>query len=414
MAEPGSGSFTALRVPEFRILWLGTIFSFLAFFMAMIVQSVVAFEIAGDNSSVGVIVFAQGFSMVLLGPIGGAFADRWPKRRVVVVGQLLAAAVFLWTAVMIAQGALTIFWLALSSLLIGASIAFLGPSRQGMVVELVPVSMRGNAMAVNNLANTGSRVFGPLVAGLLLAWHYSGSTGTYLMMTVCYLIAAASMGFISPSKVRPGARDRPILADVVDGVGYVYRKRRLRLLVGLFTLVIFLGFPHVTILPGLAENVFGRDATAVTELFFVSAAGALLASLWVTRFGDSSRADVIYIGMALLFGFSLLGLAFAPGFRWAELAMFGIGAGSGGFQSLNAAVIARDTDPAYIGRVMSLVMLAFGGFGLMALPYGYLADWIGERSSLLMMGSFVLLVTALFSVLLRRERASRESPDPRS
>jgi len=414
MSDVSSGSFAALRVREFRILWIGTIFSFLAFFMAMIVQSVVAFEIAGNNSSVGLIVFAQGLAMVLLGPIGGAFADRWPKRRVVVVGQLLSAGIFLWTAAMLALDALTIFWLTLSSLLIGVSIAFLGPSRTGMVVELVPLTMRGNAMAVNNLANTASRVFGPLVAGLLLAWHYSGSTGTYLVMAFCYLVAAASMAWLPRSQVRPGARDRPILADVADGVGYVYGKRRLRLLVGLFTLVIFLGFPHVTILPGLAENVFERDAAAVTELFFVSAAGALVASLWVTRFGDSSHADVIYIGMALLFGFSLLGLAFAPGFRWAELAMFGIGAGSGGFQSLNGAVIARDTDPAYIGRVMSLVMLAFGGFGLMALPYGYLADWIGERSSLLIMGSLVLLVTALFSVLLTRERASRESPDPRS
>ena len=169
MSDVSSGSFAALRVREFRILWIGTIFSFLAFFMAMIVQSVVAFEIAGNNSSVGLIVFAQGLSMVLLGPIGGAFADRWPKRRVVVVGQFLSAGIFLWTAAMLALDALTIFWLTLSSLLIGVSIAFLGPSRTGMVVELVPLSMRGNAMAVNNLANTASRVFGPLVAGLLLA-----------------------------------------------------------------------------------------------------------------------------------------------------------------------------------------------------------------------------------------------------
>jgi len=190
----------------------------------------------------------------------------------------------------------------------------------------------------------------------------------------------------------------------MEGLAYVYENRRLRLLVLFFTVVIFLGFPHVTVLPGLTENVFGRGAVAVSELFLASALGALLASLGVTRFGDSPKADLIYIAMAVLFGISLLALAWAPSFIAAILAMFGVGAGSGAFQTLNAAVIARDTEIAYIGRVMSLVMLAFGGFGVMALPYGYLADWAGERNALLAMGSCVVLVSAIFGALLMRER----------
>jgi predicted MFS family arabinose efflux permease len=177
----------------------------------------------------------------------------------------------------------------------------------------------------------------------------------------------------------------------------------------LFVFVIFLGFPHITVLPGLTENVFERTATEVSELFFISALGALVASLWVTRFGDSPKADAVYLGMALLFGVSLIGLAWAPTFLWAEVALFGVGAGSGAFQSLNAAVIARDTEPIYIGRVMSLVMLAFGGFGLMALPYGFMADAIGERLTLLLMGIGVLTATLIFGLLLRHERVSRET-----
>ncbi|MEE3325959.1 MAG: MFS transporter [Myxococcota bacterium] len=414
MSDATSGSFVALRVREFRILWFGTIFSFLAFFMAMIVQSVVAFEISGKNSSVGLIVAAQGIAMILLGPIGGAFADRWPKRSVVIIGQLFAAGVFLWTAGMILTGAISILWLAVSSLLVGLSVAFLGPSRQGMVIEVVPSSIRGNAMTVNNLANTFSRVFGPVVAGALLTWEYSGSVGAYVAMMVFYVVSAISVGLLPRLPVRVDARKRSVLADVGDGLGYVYRKKRLRLLVILFTFVIFLGFPHITVLPGLTENVFERTATEVSELFFVSAIGALAASFWVTRFGDSPKADGIYLGMAFLFGISLVGLAWAPTFLWAEVALFGVGAGSGGFQSLNAAVIARDTEPAFIGRVMSLVMLAFGGFGLMALPYGFLADAIGERISLLLMGVGVLVVTLIFGFLLRQERLSREALNPQS
>ena len=414
MADATSGSLVALRVREFRILWFGTIFSFLAFFMAMIVQSVVAFEISGNNSAVGFIVAAQGIAMILFGPLGGAFADRWPKRSVVIIGQLCAAIVLLWTAGMLFTGSISIVWLAVSALLVGIAVSFLGPSRQGMVVEVVPLSIRGNAMAVNNLANTFSRVFGPIVAGLLLTWQYSGSVGAYLAMVIFYVVSAISVTFLPRSEVRSDALDRSILADVGDGLAYAYRKKRLRLLLMLFVFVIFLGFPHITVLPGLTENVFERTATEVSELFLVSALGALVASLWVTRFGDSPRADAVYLAMALLFGVSLIGLSWAPSFFWAEVALFGVGAGSGAFQSLNAAVIARDTEPNYIGRVMSLVMLAFGGFGLMALPYGFMADAIGERSTLLCMGIGVLAATCFFGLLLRIERVSREAPTPKS
>ena len=409
MATTRHAAFAALRIPKFRVLWIGTLLSFLAFFMSTIVQSVVAFEIAGSNRAVGMIVSGQGIAMLLMGPIGGAFADRWPRRRVAVFGQVTAAGVFLGTGILIAAGVITIFWLAVSAFSIGVSIAFIGPARQGMTIEVVPQSLRGNAMAINNVANTGARVLGPVLAGALLAWEVSEAVGTYLAMSLCYVAAAASMGWLPRSGVHPDARSRPVLSDVAEGLGYVYANRRLRLLVLFFTVVIFMGFPHVTVLPGLTENVFGRGPAAVTELFLAAALGALGASLGVTRFGDSPRADFVYIAMALLFGVSLLALALAPSFLAAALAMFWVGAGSGAFQSLNAAVIARDTEMAYIGRVMSLVMLAFGGFGLMALPYGYLADWVGERATLLVMGVSVLLVSAIFGTLLLRERANASS-----
>jgi predicted MFS family arabinose efflux permease len=111
--------------------------------------------------------------------------------------------------------------------------------------------------------------------------------------------------------------------------------------------------------------------------------------------------------MAAIFGVSLLGVSFAPTYAWVLCGMFGVGLGSGGFQALNAAVIARETEPHYIGRVMSLALLAFAGFGLMALPYGILADSIGERLALTTMGGVVSITTLIFSVLLIREGAIR-------
>jgi predicted MFS family arabinose efflux permease len=201
--------------------------------------------------------------------------------------------------------------------------------------------------------------------------------------------------------VRAGARDAHILADIAAGLRYVRAHRRLRLMLVFFVSVIMLGYPYVTVIPGLLEHALGRDAHEVGTLFGVSAAGALAASLGVARFADSPHALRIYTGMGVLFGASLVGVALAPSYLPALVAMIGVGVGSGGFQSLNSAVIVRETEPAFFGRVSSLSTLAFAAFGLMGLPIGLLADAIGERGVLAGMGLAVCAIAVALSARLR-------------
>ena len=87
--------------------------------------------------------------------------------------------------------------------------------------------------------------------------------------------------------------------------------------------------------------------------------------------------------------------------------MFFVGAGSGGFQALGNALVAHESDPAYMGRVLSLTMLAFAGFGLVGLPIGLLADALGERAILAVMGAAVCGLVAVLSLSLWREGAAR-------
>jgi len=398
-----AGTFSALRLPEFRILWISTVFSFLAFFMSTVVQSVVAFELTGTNRAVGSVVAAQGLAMLLLGPLGGALADRVRKRRLIAASQSVTAAVFLLLALALATHTIRVEFLALGSLVMGATFAFLGPARQALTVDLVPPERRGNALALTQVGHSASRVLGPTLAGLFLGWTFAGATGAYLAMATFYVGSVASLLLLPRSVVRAGARDAHIVADIAAGLRYVRAHRRLRLMLLFFVSVIMLGYPYVTVIPGLLEHALGRDAHGVGTLFGVSAAGALTASLGVARFADSSHALRIYTGMGLLFGVSLVGVALAPSYAAALIAMIGVGAGSGGFQSLNAAVIVRETEPEFFGRVSSLSTLAFAGFGLMGLPVGLLADAIGERGAL---GSMGLLVCAVALVLSRRLRGA--------
>ncbi len=395
------GTFAALRTRDFRMLWAGTWASYIPFFMSFAVNSVVAFHIARTNKAVGTVVFAQGVAMGVLAPLGGAGADRWPKRRVLALTQSAASLVFGAFAVLLALDSLTIGAMAVGSFFLGVSVSFLGPARQAFAAELVSAELRGNAVALNQVPLTGSQVLGPALAGLLLN-SAVGATGAYVLMSAFYALAALSLLPLPHSPARANAAETHVLADLAEGLRYVASHRRLRLLVTYFVCVIMLGFSYSTVLPGLVSHALGRAPEAVPPLLLMSALGGLSVTLLTARFADSGRAVTLFTLMPFVLGAGLLSLFAVPSYGFGIAAMVLVGVGFGGFQTLNSAVIVQSTEPAYFGRVFSLSMLAFAGVSLMSLPVGILADAIGERATLAILAGNVIALALLFGALLRK------------
>ena len=403
-AEPERpGTFAALRVPVFRAMWFGTWASYLPFFMANVVNGVVAFQLAHRNSAVGTVVFAQGVAMAVLAPLGGAGADRWPKRRVLSLTQLAACAVFGAFALLLGVDRLSIAGMAAGSFALGISISFLGPARQALSAELVEPALRGNAVALNQLPLTGGQVLGPALAGVLLAAPF-GAIGAYAAMCACYAAAVLALQALPRSPARSNAGETHVLKDLGDGLRYVASHRRLRLLVPYFASVVMTGLSYITVLPGLVEHALGREAEATPPLFFTSALGGLAVTFLTARIADTRHALPVFVAMPFLLAAGLLALALAPSYPLAIAAMLPVGMGFSGFQGLNAAVMVRATEPGYFGRVSSLSMLAFAGLSLMSLPVGLLADAVGERTTLLVLAAIVATLASVASLGLLRGR----------
>lgn len=384
--------FGALSLRDFRLLWVGALSAFLGFFTSVVVKAVVAFQLTGSNTAVGWVVFARGLSMAALGPLGGAMADRLSKRAVLLACQMVATLVFAGLSLAMALDAMSITLLVGGAFLIGTTFAFLGPTRQAYAVELVPEARRGNAVAINQIALNASRVGGPALAGFLLA-QPSGATRGFVAMAVLYALAVAChAGLPRYQHPRPPS-GRGVLSDIREGLRYVYDRPHLRSLVLYFVLVIMLGFPYVVVLPGLVDHVLGQDADAVSVLFSTSAVGGLFASIAVAPLADGKHALTIHLASGAAFACSLLGLSFASNMLFANVAVVAVGLSTGALSTLNGAVLLRASEPRYLGRVMSLAMLAFAGFGLTGLPIGILADAFGEAVCLRVMA--VLVATSV-------------------
>ncbi len=388
-------TFAALSERNFRVLWIGSLLAFIAFFMSTVVQSVVAFDLSGNNRAVGFVVFAQGIAQLALGPIGGALADRLSKKAVILTCQVAIFAAFVALGVLVALDVITVAYLAVGSFVIGVAFSFLGPSRQAFMLELVDGNRRGNAVALSQVALNASRIVAPLVAGLMLAVGFLGAAGAFLGMGALYVGAIVSTASLPPSRP-PTGTNRSVFGDIVSGLGYVRSHSRLRRLVLSYVLVIMFGFTYVTVLPGLVENELNQKAESITLLLGVNAVGGLGASIGVASQADSKHARAIYTTMCLIFGLSLLAQGFAPNYALLAVAMFFGGLGAGGFQTLNGAIVSHITEPEYFGRVVSLTFLAFATSSIFALPIGFLADAVGERPTVWLTGGIVTAVTIAF------------------
>lgn len=389
-------TFDALRIKSYRVLWIGTALSFIAFMMSMTAQSIVAFDLTGNNRAVGSVMFGQGVAMLALTPFGGAIADRVSKRFLLLVAQSMIGLTMFAMGVLIAMDMITVFYLAAGAFVTGMMFSFLGPARTAYIGDLVPEARRGNALALTQVAMNATRVFGPFAAGGMLAWEPVGSAGTYFVIAGLFVLVVVTLVQLPPS--RGLARHSSMLDDIALGFRHVRENPRLLQIVLGFIFITVLGFPYMVVLPGFTQDVLGAGKAGFGVMVGVSAVGGLITSLIVAGLADSSKAPLYQLFASLLLGIALILTGVAPTYAVALLTMVLVGAGGSAFQTLNNSIALKEAHPEYFGRVMSLMMMAWSFNGLIGLPIGFLADFSGERTVLIVMGAAVCAATLILAL----------------
>ena len=393
-------TFMALSQRDFRLLFLGTTFAQMAFAMMSVVQGVVAFQLTGKNASVGLVALGMGVAMLILSPVGGALGDRLPKRKLLLVSQSTIGVLFALVGVLILTDQIAIWLLVLTTLGMGSMFAIMGPTRQAWVGDLLRGPALANGVALQQVAMNGTRIFGPFIAGGLIAISFIDTGGTYLAMAGLFAIVVGMM-WLMPSTPAAAPSGRSVAADMRAGLGYINSNPELRLLILMFIGIVISAFSYQTLMPGFLENELHRPARELGYLYGVAAIGGLAITLVLAgRAGAASRSPMYVLGALL--GLGLIGLALAPGMWTALAAMAAIGATSSAFQLLNNVNLMRLCAPEYYGRVMSLTMMSFGLMSIASYPIGLVADAVGERATLMAAAVAVFVVVgAGFAASLR-------------
>jgi MFS family permease len=406
-------SFVSLSLPDYRRLWWAGTFSFMAVQMQFLLRGILAWELTERDGAIGLVYLVFGATMLIATPLGGVAADRLPKRTVMLWSQVALTAGTTAMGLAVISGNEEFWMLAAAGLVQGVSFGFYGPARVAFTTELVGREQLGNAITLSLLSMNGTRVVAPSLAGALAGIAFFGIGGAYLIAGVfsfLSFLAVLRLPHVAPLADLPPARP---LAEIIDGVRYVRSRPHLRrLLVSSFVVIMF-GFNYVVFIPALVKDTFELENDGWVGLISSAASiGAVAVGLWLAGRADRPGRWRVMAITGTIFGVGVTALALSPTFWVAVFVVVIIGGGTTGYQSLSNAISLNLTEPSHQGRVQSLLQLSFAGFGIAALPLGLLAEAVGRRQAMALMGVVATVAILSYAAIERSAQDEIEVGEP--
>ncbi|WP_326599921.1 MFS transporter [Streptomyces sp. NBC_01803] len=402
-------TFRSLSVRNFRLFAGGQVVSVAGTWMMVVSQDWLVLGMTDDSgTALGLVTALQFTPLLLLTLYGGKLADRYDKRLLLTVSNVISGVFALALGLLVVTDAVELWHVYLFALALGTVNAVEVPTRMAFVSEMVGADLLPNASALSAAYFNVARVVGPAVAGLLItAW---GTGPVMLINAVSYLGTVVGLRMMRPAELLRDAR-QSARGGVLDGLRYMRSRPDLMLPISLVAVIGLFGLNFQLTVPLIAKTVFDADATSFGLLTTSLAAGSLIAAFAATgRRGRPSSRTVI--GAALAFGVTETLTGWAPTYGAAVVLMALTGFTSIYFAQAANHRIQLGSDPQYRGRVLALYTLILqGSTPLGAIFVGWLSELLGARSGLYV-GGLVSLTAALAATLIEARPRPRPPTTP--
>jgi MFS family permease len=393
--RPGlRAALVAFRFRDFRLFWIGALVSNTGSWVQNVTVPFVVYELTGSAAWVGVTGFLQFLPMVLVGPLGGALADRHPRRRVLLVTQSAALLVALALWALWASGRASVVGIVALVSLGGAVAGVNIPSWQAFVSELVPREVLLNAVTLNSTQFNAARAFGPALGGLVLARF--GVSWAFLINAASFLAVLAALLAIRGARRAPEHVEREgVLRAFAEALRTT--RRSYPGIVAAFIAVAALGglgSPMIQLFPVFAAEEFEVGRVAYGFLGAALGIGSILAAPFVAGPGMGiARRRLAGVAM-LAYGAAVVGFALVPGYPAAIGSLVVAGAAYLALASTLNTSIQLQVEESMRGRVLATyVMFLTLALPIGALVQGVVAEAIGPRLAVALSGAAFLGVT---------------------
>ncbi len=388
----------SLAHKNFRNFFIGQTVSLTGSWMQQVAMSWLVFQITGSSFWLGATLFLGLIPCLFVSPVIGVFVDQWDRRKTLVVTQTLAMLLAFVLAGLTLADLAALWNLMLLSLLGGLIVSFDMPSRQAFLSEMVPDPEDfPNAVAMNATMFNGARLFGPALAGLVLAETSAGVC--FLLNAFSFLAVIVSLVLMKVPKRRSILPRGSLKAGFKEGVLYAWRFPPLRNILLLLSLGGLTGSGATVLMPEYTTEFLKGDARVLGWLGSALGFGALLSALFLaSRKTILGHGQWIGGGIAIM-GLGLLGLPYAPNLPVALFLFLIMGFGMVVHIAAGNTILQTVSDESKRGRIMGLYTIAIVGVAPIGnLLIGFLTTHIGLATTSLIAG--VLSIFGGFVFLL--------------
>lgn len=399
-------TFAALAVPDFRYLWLGNFASQVGVWLQTVALGWVAYSLTDSGTFLGAVGLARALPSLLLTLPAGVIADRWDRRRILLLSQLgsmLNAVALAW---LVASGTVQPWHILATGILGGITQSFNMPARQSLAPELAGARHLANAVALNAISFNTARVLGPALAGIFIGlW---GLASCFVAQAAGFAWAVAWTVAIADRDAGRGQRPSGSLwGNLVDGLRYVKGSPAVVGLLAISAVPIALGMIYLQLMPIVARDVLSVGASGMGLLMTAVGMGSLVGSFVAAALSHHPGKGIIQVvgGVALGGAIGLFAVSHWLTLSLVSLALVGVAQAI--VQAINQTLLNIITPNEYRGRVMSVYLMTWNLAPMVWLPAGWLADVAGAPFAILLSGLLVSTTTLLIGARDREIRQMR-------
>lgn len=384
--------FIALQHKNFRYYLMGMTVSVIGTWMQNIAQPWLAYNLTNSPFLLSLVSALQFTPMLLFSLFAGVLVDRFPKKKILIFTQSASLVITLILALLVWTGQVRYWHLLIMSTALGIINTLDMPTRQSFVVELAGRDDLMNAIALNSSMFNLSRILGPAIAGVIMA--YLGISACFFVNSFSFAAVLISLFFIKPeSKAIKHKENAKILPEIIEGLRYI-RKNDILLDTLLVIAIVGTFAPNFGVLiPVFARQILHQKETGYGLLMSCLGVGSLLGSMFIASLSRSGPKGFIRHVVPFIVGVFLILTGFTNIYILTALFLAVTGFFFVAFSSNANSTMQLNTNDEYRGRVMSVYSLIFAGstpFG--NLYAGAIADRLNARVGFAACGSIIIIL----------------------
>jgi predicted MFS family arabinose efflux permease len=383
----------ALRHRDFRVFFAGQAVALVGSWMQQVAQAWLVLSLTNSPLRLGLVGSLNFLPILLFALVGGAVADRLPKRRLLVMTQTLLGCQTLTLAALIVTGRVRYWHVCVLALVWGIANTVDLPVRQAFVVELAGRADVTSAVALNSAAFNLARIVGPAAAGLLIA--RTGVAPAYFINASAFVVVIVALLLVrARGAPAPRAIDTTLGHEIREGVGYALRTRRIVILLAILFVISITVFNFSIYVPLLARQVLGRGPEGFGLLMASVGVGAVGGALTLGALRAPSLPLLFVTGFLSCVGLVIISVVHR--FDVAAIALFALGWISVMVVAGCQVALQLAAPDRLRGRIMSLHTFIYGGvFPFGAFTVGSISEHWGVSSAYRVAGVFGLSALSL-------------------